>query len=295
MEEKTKICPFCREQISILARKCKYCGEMVGDPLQTERLLTVDDIGRPKESRAVHGETLVKAYQALQAELKEKTVAIQKQRRRRRLTELPHANEIAILLVVAGVVWALVAFRGNITDFFRQRTVDVKDAHAVAILKEAHQYRMSGDLVEALKSVKKALLVYPESARAQAMLSEIRAEIKQTMERMYRQRHYAELIRCADQVLSVDPENTEVMMLANLAEDDSHRYSLRLAAIIKDETTGKRVAAIQDSVRGTMNVSEGDRFMEMRVEKIDAENGQVHVFDEKRDVAFRVTKEGCAF
>jgi len=294
MEEKTKICPFCREEISVLARKCKYCGEMVGDPLQTERKLTIDDIGRPEQSKEVHGETLVKAYQALQAELKQKTQAIQMQKKRSPLG-IPHAKQIGALLVVAGIVAALVVFRDDIARFARQRRANAKDAQALQILKDAYRFKASGDLIGALRSTNEALAVYSESKRAQELLRDLRAEVKGRLEQRYRRREYDRVINFADQAISVDPQNAAgYKPLANLAQEDKSRYALWLVMIMKDEN-GKCVAAIRTYTRGQVNVSEGDGFMDMRVLNIDEENRQVHLFDDKRGVQFRLGKEGCVF
>jgi len=62
-KNKTKICPFCREPIDLLALKCVHCGERVGQPLGTERQLTIDDIGRPQEQKTELASSFVSAYE----------------------------------------------------------------------------------------------------------------------------------------------------------------------------------------------------------------------------------------
>lgn len=49
-EEKSRLCPSCRCAISVLATKCRFCGEIVGRPKDETRQLTIDDLG---------GETIV--------------------------------------------------------------------------------------------------------------------------------------------------------------------------------------------------------------------------------------------
>jgi hypothetical protein len=80
-------------------------------------------------------------------------------------------------------------------------------------------------------------------------------------------------------------------MLANLAVEDKNRYSMRLVGIITDES-GKCIAAIKTKIRGTVDVREGDTFLDMRVEKIEQQNTRVFVHDDKRNVPLVINKEG---
>lgn len=43
--EKTRTCPSCRCTISVLATKCRYCGESVGKPKEEARKLSINDLG----------------------------------------------------------------------------------------------------------------------------------------------------------------------------------------------------------------------------------------------------------
>lgn len=44
-DDKTRICPSCRMSISVLATKCRFCGEEVGKPKEEQRELTISDLG----------------------------------------------------------------------------------------------------------------------------------------------------------------------------------------------------------------------------------------------------------
>jgi len=56
-QDKLRLCPTCRSQISVFATKCKFCGEVVGRPRDEARQLTVDDLGGHSDtSYAVGGE-----------------------------------------------------------------------------------------------------------------------------------------------------------------------------------------------------------------------------------------------
>lgn len=44
-DEKTRVCPSCRNPISVLATKCQFCGETVGRPKEELRTLSISDLG----------------------------------------------------------------------------------------------------------------------------------------------------------------------------------------------------------------------------------------------------------
>ena len=67
-KEKTRICPSCRNAISVLATKCQFCGETVGRPKEEARTLSISDLGGESiHHRAVSGSVL-DAMQAFRAE-----------------------------------------------------------------------------------------------------------------------------------------------------------------------------------------------------------------------------------
>jgi tetratricopeptide (TPR) repeat protein len=291
MEDKIKICPFCREEISNFARKCRYCGEMVGDPLKDERTLTADDIGKPDVTGAVRGETLAQAYSALQHRLEEETGDARE--KRRRSSNVRRVKKVVVpVLIVGGIVVALMVFRENITSFIGRFSTPPNEAHARAYLKDANEARRSGNIIEALRLTNEALRVHPEGERAQDELQDLRAGVKLDLERMYRNKQYDQVAEYAERILAVDPENQEVTMLANLAVEDKARYMMKLVAVIADRDSGKCTAAIRTKISGTVDVREGDTFLDMRVEKIEEENSRVFVLDLKRNVSLVIDKEG---
>ena len=67
-EDKLRLCPTCRSQISIFATKCKFCGEVVGRPRDEARQLTVDDLGGYEGSSYIMSGDLADAMEAFRQE-----------------------------------------------------------------------------------------------------------------------------------------------------------------------------------------------------------------------------------
>ena len=63
-----RLCPTCRMAISVLATKCRYCGEPVGRPRDESRKLTVNDLGGMGESMYAPSENVLDAMEAFRQE-----------------------------------------------------------------------------------------------------------------------------------------------------------------------------------------------------------------------------------
>jgi hypothetical protein len=66
--EKTRLCPSCRCTISILATKCRFCGEEVGKPKEEARLLTTADLGGETIYHRAPSGSVMEAMEAFRAE-----------------------------------------------------------------------------------------------------------------------------------------------------------------------------------------------------------------------------------
>ena len=66
--DKTRLCPTCRMEISILATKCRYCGENVGRPRDEARQLTVKDLGGESIKHYVPPSSVMEALESFRAE-----------------------------------------------------------------------------------------------------------------------------------------------------------------------------------------------------------------------------------
>jgi len=103
--EKDRLCPLCRMPISILATKCRYCGELVGRAREKDRKLSVLDIGGSAPSCAP-GEEVVDAFEAFRQE--ELTAVAQKEGRHR--NSLGARAIVYLTVCLVPCAWLLVAF-----------------------------------------------------------------------------------------------------------------------------------------------------------------------------------------
>jgi len=86
--DKTRLCPSCRMAISVLATKCRFCGENVGRPRVEDRHFTMDDLGTASPHIHKVSESVMNALEAFRAEEFSKEEAapqeVRKSRSRRR-------------------------------------------------------------------------------------------------------------------------------------------------------------------------------------------------------------------
>jgi len=61
--DKTRLCPSCRMQISVLATKCRFCGENVGRPRVEDRHFTIQDLGGESDVAHSVNESLIDALE----------------------------------------------------------------------------------------------------------------------------------------------------------------------------------------------------------------------------------------
>ena len=66
--EKSRICPSCRMQISVLAVKCRFCGEEVGKPKEEQRTLSINDLGGEVIHHRAPSSSVMEALEAFRVE-----------------------------------------------------------------------------------------------------------------------------------------------------------------------------------------------------------------------------------
>ena len=67
-EDQTRLCPTCRMPISILAVRCRHCGDSVGRPRKEQAELTVEDLGGERHSTYTVSGNVMDALEAFRAE-----------------------------------------------------------------------------------------------------------------------------------------------------------------------------------------------------------------------------------
>lgn len=66
--EKSRICPSCRMQISVLAVVCRFCGQEVGKPKEEQRTLSINDLGGEAISHRAPSGSVMEALEAFRVE-----------------------------------------------------------------------------------------------------------------------------------------------------------------------------------------------------------------------------------
>lgn len=67
--DKTRVCPYCRMEISIFATKCFHCGERVDPPRTDQRHFSMEDLGGRKSTNYAPSESVMAALETFRAEL----------------------------------------------------------------------------------------------------------------------------------------------------------------------------------------------------------------------------------
>lgn len=63
-----RLCPTCRMAISVLATRCRFCGEEVGRPKQGEKLFTIQDLGGENPANYTVSGNVLDALESFRAE-----------------------------------------------------------------------------------------------------------------------------------------------------------------------------------------------------------------------------------
>lgn len=67
-DDRTRSCPTCRMEISVLATKCRFCGDKVGRPKDETRTMTIDDLGGETITRYAPSSNVMDALEAFRTE-----------------------------------------------------------------------------------------------------------------------------------------------------------------------------------------------------------------------------------
>jgi len=67
-QDSMRLCPTCRMAISVLATRCRFCGEEVGRPRQGEKLFTIEDLGGENATNYTVSGNVLDALESFRAE-----------------------------------------------------------------------------------------------------------------------------------------------------------------------------------------------------------------------------------
>jgi ribosomal protein L40E len=79
--DKTRLCPTCRMEISVLATRCRYCGDEVGRPKDAQRQLTMEELGGETTTHYAPSSNVMEALEAFRSEIDSEEVEPEPQKR----------------------------------------------------------------------------------------------------------------------------------------------------------------------------------------------------------------------
>lgn len=92
-EDKMRLCPTCRMDISVLAIKCRYCGEVVGRPRDESRQMTIDDLGGESVTHYAPSANVLDALETFRTDEARSRRAAEELKRKRFLTRRARKGE----------------------------------------------------------------------------------------------------------------------------------------------------------------------------------------------------------
>ena len=280
---KTKICPFCREQIDLLALKCVHCGERVGQPLTRERQLTEDDIGRPETVKVELSGSIVSAYQ----QLRETTVVSPEAQElkplstgRARLRTVGYG--IVAVVVLIGLFMMMDSLLGTIFSMESNK----RAREAESLLAEAELAATTGDLITAIKRGNEALAVFSGDAESEKFVKELRQRLTDSVYSMYENGNFDAALKFCTEAQEADPAN---MRLSNMRSDilrEIRRSKVELTAV----TEGQARFAKPNGSQVTIEVGAGMADLEFKLKSVNTSDGTAVLYDlrHRRDIKFRV-------
>jgi len=280
---KTKTCPFCREEIDLLALKCVHCGERVGQPLSRERKLTEDDIGRPESVKVEMSGSIVSAYQ----QLREMTVVSPEAQKLK-----PLSTGRARLKTVGYGIVAVVALIGLflVTDSIVGSIFDMESnkmaRQAESLLADAELAASTGDLITAIKRGNEALAVFSGDIKSKKFVEELRRRLTDTVRSMYETGSFDAALEFCTEAQEADPTN---MQLSNMRSDILTEIK-RGKVVLKAVTENSARFAKPNGSQVTLEVGTSMADLELKLKSVNTSGGTavLHDLRHDRDIKFRV-------
>jgi len=280
---KTKICPFCREEIDLLALKCVHCGERVGQPLSKERTLTEDDIGRPETVKKEISGSIVSAYQ----QLREMTVVSPEAQElkplsmgRARLKTVGYG--IVAVVVVIGLFLVMDSMVGSIFDMGTNK----RARQTESLLAEAELAASTGDLITAVKKGNEALTVFSGNAESEKFVEELRQRLTDSMYSMYEAGDFDAALKFCTEAQEADPANTRLSNIRSDILTEIRRSKVELKAV----TEGRARFAKPNGSQVTLEVGASMADLELKLKSVNTSDGTAVLYDLRhdRDIKFWV-------
>lgn len=318
-KEKTRICPSCRMQISVLAVKCRFCGEEVGKPKEEQRSLSISDLGGETIHHRAPSGSVMEALESFRAETGEGVgesalpddIATQamsdfdvddavfggtarKEQEASRQHQVQQAKRNRMIQIVAAVLVLAIA---AIAVPMVLRNLNEKEAVAgdVVFVNRAPAALADGQYLEALELATNAVQQdnSPDNRRIlDEVVTALSAQVSAKMEARsgWTSSSLREAVALAENAAKMYPNEVTENTRARALEENT-AYNIVLVSIDGDEA----VFQLPSSRDTKYRVKKGDVFYDDRfsVEQILAGTNQVFLRDtERNDRRLRVRLQG---
>ncbi len=292
---KTKICPFCREEIDLLALKCVHCGERVGQPLGVERTLTEDDIGRPTDRKEEISDSIIAAYQRLKDSDSLATPETGPLQPLASRPQQPSERQIRWSLrlrtfgygaLALATVVVLYMIATGLAGTIRRMPNSRRASDAEALLAEAASAERMGDLIGAMKLGNDALVIYSGDPEAEKFVEELRQRLIDKAYDLLEQGDLEYALQFCTDAIEADPTNTRLPILRSDISKEIQRSKLVLKAVSKGEAQFLKPDGSQVMVKVGGVIAD----LGFKLKSVDFDKSTAVVYDQKRerDLLFRV-------
>ena len=267
-QDQSRLCPTCRNEISILATRCFHCGEEVGRPKREQAQLTIEDLGGERKTTYTVSYNVMDALEAFRADEMGDDDMDEKEGMGAKLPELddlnkalaggdtgthrkkknygPTPKELAIryslitLLTFATVVGCFYGYR-----FAKEAYIDYKTP-PVAIYDNRAMMWLQTDrpLREVLEEAQKALR-QNNTEENQTIANTVRDRIRTEIDGLlnadpWNQSYLGEASSLASHVMHLD-NNTDMIRLAEMVNSEVMAYKFILKSLDTENQSARFV------------------------------------------------------
>lgn len=290
--EKTRMCPTCRMQISVLAVRCRFCGSSVGRPKEAARELTASDLGGETIYHRAPSGSVLDAMEAFRAE-EESTLkpSDSESSQSGRVDDMPNLNSNiqdvlsmsldesnmrsvappkpkslgSRLVTLGGLILLLVAvIYGGIrgVDYFQARQAAANEKEVPDIVNRAPSIiNRGGSPVEALEEAVYAQETAP-TPENQRIVEDAFAYLKDRVDAHLNAEDWSrdelrQASRLANQAVEIYP-NASTIGLKSDVDQENNAYKLVLVTVEGKEAEFR----LNNPARDTVTVKRGDTLLD---------------------------------